>query len=134
MANPGLALSAYESARESSLLTPGPERLSTPTDDFEQAAYDPDFRSEGGGLSQYLMVLERNQAPRAVHLDAITPDQPHGWALKQETLRILDDYEAKRLYRAGLGVMFFLLTLSPAAGPAPSHAYRVTRRIVAKAD
>ena len=134
MANPGLAHSAYETARESNLLTPSPDRLSTPTDDFEQAAYDPDYRSDGGGLSQYLMVFERDQAPRPVHLDAITPNQPHGWALKQEALRILDDYDATRLYRSGLGVKFLLLTLSPAAGVVAGDTYRVSRRIVSKAD
>ena len=137
MTNVHIAANARETAQsQSGALVYGGGALPVPDADFEQAAYDPDYRSEGGKLSRYLTVFGRDEAPQDVHLDAITQRQPRGWALRQEALRIVADCDAKRVGGQELGEMFVLYTLNPAAGESPGvtavPAYRVSRRIVTK--
>jgi hypothetical protein len=86
-------------------------------DNFEGAEYDIDYRSENHGLSKYLKLSFHGGAKKDLHIDSVTQSQPRLWAVKQEVLKIMDDYNATFILGAVFPAVWFVLTLSPTGQP-----------------
>jgi len=106
-------------------------------DDFESVTYDLDYKSEKGGLSKYIKARYCDGTEKDIQIDGITQTQPRLWAVKQEVLKIMDDYNATFILRGAFQTVFFLLTLGlsiePVAPLASSRPrYSVVRRTLPK--
>ena len=105
-------------------------------DDFEDARYDPDYKTVQKNFSKFLIVHYRDNTRRDINIDDIKPDTPRLFAMKQEVLVIMDEYLFMQIL-VSFPAVFFVLTMmpfatSPTAGARPR--YVVSRQVFSKSS
>ncbi len=82
-------------------------------DDFLDYAYRPTYKQESGGWSKWIVFLYPDGTVKEVHFDAITPNKPNQWGLKQKIQRMWAE-DLLRITRMSADASMFVVSATMA--------------------